>query len=149
MKDTGALFRYEKLLVDDFCALLEAHATPWGRVVHTREFEYGRGRTDVIGVDDSGKVIAFEMKLRDWGKAMHQAYRNTCFAHRSYVVLPERAAELANQKAAEFIRRTVGICCVRDHAIVEKLAAKRNDPIQPWLTKCAVTCIGKDNVGRD
>src|SRR2546427_5324293 len=36
--------------------------------------------------------ISFEAKLKDWRYALDQAYRNTCFAHKSYVVVPEATA---------------------------------------------------------
>jgi hypothetical protein len=45
------------------------------------EFDYSRGRTDVVALRDGEHVIAFEAKLKDWRTALHQAYRNTCFAH--------------------------------------------------------------------
>ena len=75
-------FATEQMLVDRFVGLLEANRTPWGEVSYTREFDYSRGRTDIVAVASPDTLIAIEAKLKDWKYALHQAYRNTCFAHR-------------------------------------------------------------------
>jgi hypothetical protein len=103
-------FESEQHLVDDFVGLLETDRTPWGRVVYWREFDYARGRTDVIAVSDNGMLIAIEAKLRDWRLALQQAYRNTCFAHKSFVLLPKKGALSAAVFREEFETRDVGLC---------------------------------------
>ena len=85
-------FTSEQTLVDTFVGLLETNRSPWGEVRLAREFDYSRGRTDVVAVADADTLIAVEAKLTDWKYALHQAYRNTCFAHRSFVLLPKEAA---------------------------------------------------------
>jgi hypothetical protein len=137
-------YRYERVLVDAFCEILDSRDTPWGKLSHVREFEYGRGRTDVVAVDERDRVIAFEFKLKKWTKAMHQAYRNTCFAHSSYIVLPDDVAQIAQVNTAAFKRRSVGICSIKGNAIVVHLPANRNEPIQPWLTRAAIHRAGSD-----
>lgn len=98
------------------------------------EFYYQRGRADVVALSSSGEVIAFECKLTRWKDALHQAYRNTCFAHMSYVVLPEDTALLAARYAEEFRRRGVGICYLADDQVVTLQEAHRRTPLQPWLS---------------
>jgi hypothetical protein len=39
------------------------------------------------------EIVTIEVKVSDWRKAVEQAGRNRIFAHRSYVALPERAAQ--------------------------------------------------------
>src|SRR4051794_35473675 len=95
----------EQKLVDSFIKLLKDDGSPWGPVRFVREFDYARGRTDIVAVAKAGVVIAVEVKLKDWKCALHQAYRNTCFAHRSFVLLPEAAALTARSFIAEFEKR--------------------------------------------
>ena len=76
-------FANEKMLVDQLLFLLQGQSTFCGPVRVTPEFFDSRGRTDVVAVDQDETLIAFEAKLTDWKTALHQAYRNTCFAHTS------------------------------------------------------------------
>ncbi len=132
-------YRTEKALVDDFVALLQTiWRHPFGPLKTRREFFYQRGKTDVVALDESGRVIAFEAKLNRWRKALHQAYRNTCFAHVSYVVLPQGVATLASRYAAEFRRRGVGLCYMgADEELVVLLDADEGRPVEPWLSSKA------------
>ena len=102
-----------------------------------REFTYETGRTDVVTVSSNGDVLAFEAKLTKWRDALHQAYRNTRFAHQSFVVVPTEIATRASRFAAEFERRGVGLCAVQDGRIVIVHAAARTEPLQPWLSAIA------------
>lgn len=138
-------YRSEDFLVDDFCSVLESENSPWGGVQFIREFAYGRGRTDVVAVDHEGRVLAFEVKLERWMDAMQQAYRNTCFAHLSYVVLPQSTVKRARRRMWEFARRCVGICYVKDGAVVVSLPAGWQNPVQPWLCRTAVSQVWERN----
>ena len=102
-----------------------------------REFFYSRGKTDVVFVLDDGEVVAFEAKLSRWRSALDQAYRNTCFAHRSFVVLPWHTAQIAARAGGEFIRRRVGICAVRDREVSIIRHADPVEPVEPWLSDLA------------
>lgn len=128
-----SLYSSERVLVEDFLERLSS-TSPWGKVTTSLEFFYQRGRTDIIAVDETGAVIAFEAKLRRWKDALQQAYRNTCFAHRSYVVLPKTIAEAAHRHSEAFARRGVGICYVDGDIIVILHDASEAHPLQPWLS---------------
>jgi len=130
-------FKTEAALVRAFIARLQAGSTPWKIQSTTKEFDYQRGRTDVVAVSHTGQVVSFEAKLDRWKDAMHQAYRNTCFAHLSYVVLPEAVALRAKDAAEEFDRRAVGICTVRGGKVVVVHQPRTVEPIQPWLSQRA------------
>ena len=135
----------ENLLVKELCCALESDKSPWGKLEIIREFSYGRGRTDVVAVDSEGDVIAFEAKLKKWTCAMHQAYRNTCFAHHSYVVLPEPTVRRAQRGLYEFARRCIGICHIKGDTVVISLPAVRQTPIQPWLSQAASRTVRERN----
>ncbi|HUU17528.1 MAG TPA: hypothetical protein VMW72_10285 [Sedimentisphaerales bacterium] len=138
-------YRTEDFLVEDFCSILESEKSPWGTLEFVREFPYGRGRTDVVAVDLEGRVLAFEVKLERWTDAMHQAYRNTCFAHLSYVVLPESTINRAQRYVWEFARRCVGMCYVKDSSVVVSLPATWQNPVQPWLSRTAASKVWEKN----
>jgi hypothetical protein len=70
-------FPSEKKLVDRFVSLLETDQTPWGKVACSREFDYSRGRADIVAVISPNMLVAVEAKLGNWKEALHQAYRNT------------------------------------------------------------------------
>lgn len=129
------VYRSERQLVRDFVRSLRQ--SPWGPLAVTREFNYHRGKADVVGVCDAGSVVAFEAKLTRWRGALQQAYRNTCFAHRSYVLLPWQTAQVARKYWAEFDKRKVGLCTVQSGQVVVLHEARSAAPLQPWLTAVA------------
>ena|ERR1019366_5501835 len=130
-------FESEKALVSSFLAHLSTHLSPWGIVRVATEFDYQRGRTDVVAHTADDSVIAVEAKLGDWRTALHQAFRNRCFANRSYVLLPKGIALRAHRYAGEFDRRYVGICYLEDTDIVVLHSAKECAPVEPWLARRA------------
>ncbi|WP_310570959.1 hypothetical protein [Gemmatimonas sp.] len=127
----------ERDLVDKFAYVLASDSSPWGPVRFTREFDYRRGRTDVVALDDSGEVIAVEAKLTRWRDALQQAYRNRCFAHSSYVLLPKPVALRAIRYAIDFEARGVGVCYFEGDELSIVLHAVRAEPLQPWLCQVA------------
>jgi hypothetical protein len=139
------IFQSEKNLVDRFVSLLQTDQTPWGKVTFSREFDYSRGRTDVIAVAETNTVIAVEAKLEDWKYALHQAYRNTCFAHHSFVLLPKKTALTAMSFLAEFERRSVGLCYIDEASLVVLHDSPRSAPLEPWLASEAISRVRRSN----
>lgn len=140
-------YQCEKELVDHFLAVIDADQAPWGPLVLMPEFFYHRGRVDVVGVSPSGRVFAFEAKLTRWRDALQQAYRNTCFAHQSYVLLPRATANLAQQYSVEFDRRGVGLCSLVNNNLIVVHDSPLNEPIQPWLANeaCARATVERSH----
>lgn len=137
MKD-GA-YDSENLLVETLVDELIGEVTPWGAVQVQREFDYSRGRTDVVIVTIEGNVVAFEAKLSRWRIALHQAYKNRCFADASYIVLPKQAALRAGRFSDEFARRGVGLCYIDpDEGLVVLCEGGISEPLQPWLRAIAI-----------
>jgi len=130
----------EDALVDNFIRQL-GQLAPWGKLQHAREFDFRSGRTDLVAVSGDGTVIAFEMKLTRWRSALQQAYRNLCFAHRSYVVLPREVALIAERYETEFVDRQVGLCYVDGDEIVVLREAFENQPLNPWLSNRAALYV--------
>lgn len=119
---------------------------PWGPLELAAEFNYAAGRVDLIALTHENELLAFEAKLTRWRDALHQAFRNTFFASRSYVVLPLQTAERAAAYAAEFHRRKVGLCAAADGAVNVLVSAPViSCPVQPWLAIQAVAMIRRGN----
>lgn len=136
------MYNREQALVDDLVQHLAGlAASPWGELTTTTEFFYGRGRADVVALTADGEVLAFEAKLTKWRDALHQAYRNRCFAHRSYVLLPDTKAHHAARYVDEFTRRSVGICYVSCGQIMIALDAEPTPPLQEWLSEEAKQAV--------
>ena len=138
-KPGQAAYPLEERLVAHFARCLRGGDTPWGRVRIAFEFDYVGGHADVLALRPAGEVVAFEAKLTKWRVALHQAYRTLCFANRSYVVLPAKAARVAAQYETEFRRRRVGLCAMSaEHGIEVLLDADAGAPLQPWVANRAI-----------
>lgn len=135
----GVQYISEADLVQDFLALLQQGQSPWGTVETTTEWDYRTGITDVLVRTDEGHLVAFEAKLTDWRRATHQAYRNTTFAKRAYVVMPLKAAERASTHAEIFSRYGVGLCSVQKNSVSIIIEAPELDeePLLPWMHRRA------------
>lgn len=143
--NSNMTFQSEQCLVDELVSILETDQTPWGRVDIGREFDYSRGRTDVLAISGSETVIAIEAKLQDWKCALQQAYRNTCFANRSFVLLPKEAALAAAVFGIEFERRNVGLCYIDGTNLIILCDSPSKFPIEPWLASQAISQVRQSN----
>jgi hypothetical protein len=76
---------------------------------HTPESEEGSALEYRSRLRRGESLLAFEMKLRDWRKALGQAYRYRYFADAAYVVLPPDAAATAKQHLEVFQKLGVGL----------------------------------------
>jgi hypothetical protein len=140
-------FRSETELVDRVIQFLNRRKTPWGRVQTLTEWDYRSGITDILARTKNNEVIAFEAKLADWRRAIHQAYRNTTFALRSYVVLPDQVARRAEKSVEMFTSYGVGLCACAERGLSILIEARTSDPLMEWLTKRAhATFDGMFNV---
>ena len=92
---TNRMYSSEQELVDHFISSIDHQLSPWGIAGVNTEFNYARGKTDIVIIDRNGAVIAIEAKLDKWKYAIHQAYRNLCFANQSYVLLPTESYQIA------------------------------------------------------
>jgi len=131
------MYTTEQELVDIF--LKESHyKEPWATFRFETEFNYCRGKTDIIAISPDNEVIALEAKLSKWRTALQQAYRNRCFADKSYVLLPFSTAQTTVCHEHEFRKRGGGICTIVDNRIVILQEAVADEPIQPWLRNVAI-----------
>ena len=137
------MYRLEIDLIREFQRHLSSYASPFKIDSIGTEFYYLNGRVDIVAIDYSRKLLAFEGKLMRWRQALNQAYRSTSFADCSYVVLPLTTAEVAIKRQAEFSRRGVGLIGVSSNGIDILLSASPGRKLQPWIGKKALAFLAK------
>lgn len=148
MGASKSAFPTEEDLVEAFVSHLSAGSSPWVPCGYLREFDYVSGRTDVLSLGPSDEIVAFEAKLSNWRKALHQAWRNTSFANRVYVVLPREGIGPALRHRDEFNMLGVGLCAVDATGIAVLIDGARADPVIPWLHhKARQMLISHDSFG--
>lgn len=126
-------FDTEAALVEQFVDQLAAGTTTFGGVQVTREWDHRSGFVDVLARDGAGQLIAFEAKLTDWRRAYHQAYRNTAYAHKAYILLPESVARRALKHRDDFEQRGIGLCAMQADGVQILVDAAEQDPLMKWL----------------
>jgi len=135
------MYELEIDLVKDFQTKISGTPNKFTIIAVASEFNYIEGKVDLIAKNENGDLIAFEAKLSRWRTALNQAYRNSSFAHYSYVVLPEITADNAVICIDEFCRRGVGLCSFGSSGLRVEIPATRRNPIQPWVTNMALSYI--------
>ena len=108
----------------NFVGAFQRHftASREGRGVGGRHFELaGYGIADFVWMDYARKgkragntdaepvLTAFEMKLKDWRRALSQAYRYSYFSDCAIVVLPSEVADRAQEHLDVFQRLGIGL----------------------------------------
>jgi len=135
------MYKFESDLVKDFQTVIFGAPNTFAVIAVASEFNYVEGKVDLIAKNSNGDLVAFEAKLSRWRNALNQAYRNSSFAHYSYVVLPETTLENAVSRINEFERRGVGLCFLGSSGLRVEIPATKKNPIQPWLTSIAMSYI--------
>lgn len=140
------MFSSEEALVDVLSDSLTQEGSSFEQLALVREFRYPEGTSDLVGASPNEDVVAFEAKLYKWRDALHQAYRNSFYAHYSYVILPANRTDAALRHRFEFERRGVGLCSVGPDGFGVEITARRKEPIRPWLTRHAVMATKQELV---
>jgi hypothetical protein len=126
-------FATEACLVERFLSALQAGRTVFGAVQVTTEWDHRSGCVDVLARDGTQSLVAFEAKLADWKRAFLQAYRNTAYANRAYVLLPEKTAHRAMRNREEFEFRGVGLCAFDGEQVQILIEAFEQEALLAWL----------------
>jgi len=137
------VFETEAQLVQTLVAIMNEGRTPWGCLQTLTEWDYRTGVTDVLARTPHGELIAYEAKLTNWRRACYQAYRNTTFAARAYVVLPEDVATRVQSYGETFARYGVGLCACSARSLSVLIEARPTQPLMEWLTNRAHTTLDR------
>lgn len=132
-----ATFASEAEMVDQFVGVLAKPRSGFGRLEITLEWDHRAGFVDVLARDRSSALIAFEAKLGDWKRAFMQAYRNTAYANRAYVLLPTGVAHRAMLHRETFEGKGIGLCCFDGKRIEVLLEAVDQEPVVTWIRRKA------------
>lgn len=111
----------------------------------------GLGIADIVSVfTGSRKVVlhAFEMKIKDWRKALAQAYRYKYYANSSYVVLPPDVAVKARQSLPVFRAINVGLWAFdKEKNIIKKIYnPKKDNPISSTAYNKALALLARNKL---
>lgn len=110
-------------------------------VIATEIPSHGRARIDVCLVAEDESVWAIEAKLRDWRRAIGQAFLNKSCAHYSYVAIwHELVSETLYAEAGEF---GLGILSVDSDSVAIALKAVGSKPNATMLRRVTAICIGE------
>ncbi|HOI29927.1 MAG TPA: hypothetical protein PLZ15_09245 [Melioribacteraceae bacterium] len=137
------MFKEEIHLVNKFCKNISKKRQPLKLKKTNTEFGHPSGRVDIIGLSPNNEIIAIEAKLKNWKIALHQAYKNTSFAHYSYVLLPPESLKSAIKNQQEFNIRNVGLFTLNNDNIEIIFQANKNSPFLVKITKKAVDLLDK------
>lgn len=83
---------------------------------------------DILGVSGNHIILAVEMKVSAWQRALRQATLYTMFASESYVAMPEDKEELLRKNIWHFERWNIGILIVGKDNNVRLLRSPSGDP---------------------
>lgn len=111
-------------------------------------YVHGLGIADIVSVfTGSRKVVlhAFEMKIKDWRKALSQAYRYKYYADSAYVVLPPDEAAKAKQSLMVFRAINVGLWAFdkEKNSIKKIYNPKKDNPISSTAYNKALTLLAQ------
>lgn len=138
-KSEGPAFASEADLVRHALNQLARGKSPWGSVQTVTEWNYRSGVTDILARTASNQLIALEAKLTDWRGACHQAYRNTTFAAKAYVVLPQAIALRVQTHEELFRSYGVGLCSCGTTGLSVLIESSVSEPLMDWLAVRAHT----------
>lgn len=100
-------------------------------------------------INYQAETIAIEVKLKNWKRALEQAYRYRCFAFHSYVFLDETHATPAIKNKSLFLKYNIGLASVskkgniefhykpkKGHPFDERLNMLFNESIVDYYLSC-------------
>lgn len=129
----SSCFTTEASLVERFVGVLQSGRSHFGPLQVTTEWDHRSGFVDVLVRDKSDALVAFEAKLKDWKRAYMQAYRNSAYADRVYVLLPQSMAHRALRDREEFEFRGIGLCAFDGQHVRVIIEAIEQEPLLVWL----------------
>jgi len=124
-------------LVREFVSVLQSGKTCWRNLEVMTEWGHPTGSADILVRTNSRGLIAFEAKLTEWRRAFHQAYRNSMYANRVYVLMPRKTVHRALQFRQDFELRGIGLCSYKDGKVQVHIRASEQDDLLSWVRRKA------------
>jgi len=120
------MFKTEKDLVESALPLIQSFFASEDEVIIVQEPKGLFGIPDVLLYN--GEVVAIEFKLKNWKKALQQAFRYRSFSCESYVFLDSYYIGSAVRNLDEFERFNIGLCGVTEEGIETYHKPSRKNP---------------------
>lgn len=92
------------------------------------------------------EICSFELKLKNWQRALYQATRYRSFSHRVFVVMPPSSAELAYKHRQFFERANIGL--VSHDTSGQSRILVRSKTRRPHATYRTIMAIGMLSVSK-
>jgi hypothetical protein len=86
------------------------------------------------------EICSFELKLKNWQRALYQATRYRSFSHRVFVVMPAEAAGVAYRHRDLFSKANVGLVSHEISGVSRVLVRPKKRP--PYATHRTIMAIG-------
>lgn len=122
------MFKSEKDLVESSLPLIQSFfaSEDEDEVIIVKEPKGLFGIPDVLLYN--GEIVAIEFKLKNWKKALQQAFRYRSFSCESYVFLDSDYIGNAMKNLEEFERFNIGLCGVTKISIETYHKPNRKNP---------------------
>lgn len=132
---------YEREIMDEMVASCQVFDI--AREMHVP----GLGIADIVSICISPRkktLQAFEMKIKDWRKALAQSYRYKYFADSVYVVLPPDEANKAKEAISDFRTFNVGLWAFDSKSgIIDRIYnPKKDKPLSETAYTKALSLLG-------
>lgn len=128
--------RKENWLVAVFLEWLKRHESLGSKVIVVREFPWFGRRVDIAMLAESGRTTAYELKMRNNGRAIQQAAYNRLAFDRSYVVT---ASEPSPESCRHAEEAGVGLIVVREDKPTVIMESPSRGAIGPLRRRLAAT----------
>ncbi len=87
-----------------------------------KEVEGLWGVPDFILYDENlDKTIAIELKLKNWGRALTQAFKYRAFSHCSFVIIDKDFVHRAKNNIDQFIHYNIGLASFNKKGKIKKI----------------------------
>lgn len=132
------MFITEKELVDFSMPLIERHFKPEKVVIEPE---------GLFGIPDvmiyNGIIISFEFKLKNWKRALQQAFRYKSFSSLSYVFIEKKHLNPPLKNIELFEKTGIGLCTYNNDEIEFIYTPQISEPFSDRLTKKACNIISE------
>lgn len=92
----------------------------------------------LFGIPDvvvhNGDIVSIEFKLKNWKRALQQAFRYKTFSNESYVFMDQRYAKNAVAHIDSFRKYNIGLCGVTEDELIMYYEPINKQPIDVKFT---------------
>lgn len=91
------------------------------------------------------KIASYEAKLKNWRRALEQAYRYKDFSNQSWVIMDEYHISPALEKLKEFSSRNIGLASINTRGIIKVHSKIKNEEprsrLYNWTANAKIAAI--------